>query len=148
MLVHGDTEHKVEYLRDTVNVLVDALKMSVSSNPSLFIIGTHASVPTVLGESATQLQHLRAQGVNTIDNEISYMAEVAAKRKKRFGCIHILTDYLHTNEELDDIAAGNRPRAEHDLSSENPKEKMLVKGKAIEAIGTYIDLWSPTKYHA
>lgn len=68
----------------------------------LFVLegGTHASVPTVLDERLLFMKKvLKSDSVGTVDNEGSFMAEVASRKEKPFGALYFESDYLHRHHE-------------------------------------------------
>lgn len=69
------------------------------SNTEKFqLSGLHVSVPTVVGEDYTQRESFNPTP-NTLDDEASYIADVALKYRKKYGSIHLVTDYIRKSKD-------------------------------------------------
>lgn len=59
-------------------------------------VAGHLSVPTIMDETKAAADHWRrTHSLQTVDNEIAYMAMAARKMKRFFGAAHYATDYLN-----------------------------------------------------
>jgi len=77
-------------------------------------------VPTIVGETFEQRKVL-GDDYDTLDNEISQIAIIAAEKKLSFGCLHFCTDLVRLSDD-----AGLRTR--HDLErNEHEDEKKLLQ---------------------
>lgn len=84
----------------------------------------HISVPTVVGEDAEQSQSYNDLRPGSIDNEISYIAEVYGKFKKdfpkkdvKFTCLHLMTDFVTSRASFQ--MAANSGLDEDELNHES-----------------------------
>lgn len=84
--------------------------------------GCHASVPTIMEETFQQREMLSAWGVQTLDNEISFMAREIRRHNARtgqnvaFSPFHYATDYIRERREWFlrvpfDLTSGREPLA-------------------------------------
>lgn len=92
--------------------------------------GIHASVPTIMEETFSQRQRLAMNGVESIDNEISFIAREIHRFNTRTGSrvryspIHYATDYLRDMHDWSlqvrhDLARGRSPSSLH-------KKKIII----------------------
>ncbi|RRD40341.1 hypothetical protein EII29_02360 [Leptotrichia sp. OH3620_COT-345] len=93
----------------------------------------HVSTPTILEQTYKQREFLSKMNVNSIDNEISQMAEVIYKKKLKvnFFSIHFPTDYLRKENERD-------LRTNFDLSNNRKSMAIFKKNKIIKEISYYL----------
>ena len=125
------------------------LKMAIKDfhNPFLdhfneYDSGAHASVPTVLEETFAQREYLEKFKIQTIDNEISQMAEAIVQYNNMNGtfipffALHFATDFLRRNNE-------KLAWVSHDLSRNRTEEatqkKQLVLGKIATLLADYLE---------
>jgi len=85
----------------------------------LVLKGSHVSVPTIIGETFEQRDAI-GQSYQTLDNEISQMAQVASEKGLRFGCLHFCTDFVRPRDQAGDTTRNDLNRNQH------AEEKILM----------------------
>ncbi|MDR5777737.1 MULTISPECIES: hypothetical protein [unclassified Caballeronia] len=106
------------------------LKNSMAQFNDNGLIGVHASVPTIIEETFQQRQHLAQCGVESIDNEIAFIAREIHRYNVRtcsqvtYSPIHYATDYLRSRSDWSlhvhhDLARGRSPSSLH-------KKKIII----------------------
>lgn len=103
--------------------------------------GVHASVPTIMEETFSQRQRLAMSGVESIDNEIAFIAREIHRFNTRTGSsiryspIHYATDYLRDAHDWSlqvrhDLARGRSPSSLH--------KKNIIISRIAEIIKSYL----------
>lgn len=104
--------------------------------------GLHCSVPTILEQNYYLREKLSSISVNSIDNEISQIANVILEfnnnnnKNISFSCIHFATDYLRNFSE-------KFLNTTYDLSNNRNSSAKLKKAEIIRSISVY--LWNYLK---
>lgn len=106
--------------------------------------GAHASVPTVLEEMHDQRAIFSSLNVNSVDNEISHIADAVSKHNSNnklsigFSPVHFATDYLRSRSEAD-------MNVDFDLSNNRSAEAVAGKGQKIRDISSILENYFSSK---
>jgi len=117
------------------------LKNSMAQFNDNGLVGVHASVPTIMEETFMQRQYLERSGVESIDNEIAFIAREIHRYNARtssqvkYSPIHYATDYLRGLNDWSlqvhhDLARGRSPSSLH--------KKNIIISKVADIIKNYL----------
>ncbi|MDX7931147.1 hypothetical protein SJZ69_15510 [Acinetobacter baumannii] len=106
------------YLCESIMKNIDTLAPSISNKlleKYNIKSTTHVSVPTVMEETTIKINYFSSMQIDTIDNEISYIAKAISKQNSlyechvKFSCLHMVTDIPSSNimGSLEDLVIDN-----------------------------------------
>jgi hypothetical protein len=109
--------------------------------------GVGVTVPTVIGETQVQRQHLRNINPSTMDDENGHIAKIVNDHNKEINVagkpasflpVHYISDYIYKNEEPLDDQGG--------LSKTNPVERAKAFFKIGKFFGIYATVYGLREY--